>query len=112
MNLNKLIFTENACYKAGRKIKVKGIMVHSTGANNPYLKRYVCLLYTSLQMDDELIFSASERKTTSNGQPFQKEGFYSYSAAWDSKHKIELPEGKSARVLFTLQQMEEGGEPF
>lgn len=41
VNLNKLIFTENACYKAGRKIKVKGIMVHSTGANNPYLKRYV-----------------------------------------------------------------------
>lgn len=41
MNLNKLIFTNNACYKAGRKIKVKGIMVHSTGANNPNLKRYV-----------------------------------------------------------------------
>ena len=35
MNLRKLIFTENACYKAGRKIAVKGIMVHSTGANNP-----------------------------------------------------------------------------
>ena len=41
MNLHKLIFTENACYKAGRKITVKGIMVHSTGANNPWLKRYV-----------------------------------------------------------------------
>ena len=41
MNLHKLIFTENACYKAGRKITVKGIMVHSTGANNPTLKRYV-----------------------------------------------------------------------
>lgn len=41
MNLRKLIFTENACYKAGRKIAVKGIMVHSTGANNPWLKRYV-----------------------------------------------------------------------
>ena len=41
MNLHKLIFTENACYKAGRKIAVKGIMVHSTGANNPWLKRYV-----------------------------------------------------------------------
>ena len=37
MNLHKLIFTENACYKAGRKITVKGIMVHSTGANNPWL---------------------------------------------------------------------------
>lgn len=41
MNLNKLILTENACYKAGRKITVKGIMVHSTGVNNPWLKRYV-----------------------------------------------------------------------
>lgn len=41
MNLHKLIFTENACYKAGKKITVKGIMVHSTGANNPNLKRYV-----------------------------------------------------------------------
>jgi len=30
-----------------------------------------------LQRDDELIFSAPERKTTNNGQPFQKEGFYS-----------------------------------
>ena len=41
MNLRKLIFTENACYKAGRKITPKGIMVHSTGANNPNLRRYV-----------------------------------------------------------------------
>lgn len=41
MNLHKLILTQNACYKAGRTIKPKGIMVHSTGANNPYLKRYV-----------------------------------------------------------------------
>lgn len=41
MKLHKLILTENACYKAGRKITVKGIMVHSTGANNPWLKRYI-----------------------------------------------------------------------
>ena len=41
MNLRKLIFTENRCYKAGEKITPKGIMVHSTGANNPDLKRYV-----------------------------------------------------------------------
>ena len=41
MNLRKLIFTNNACYKAGKKITPKGIMVHSTGANNPNLKRYV-----------------------------------------------------------------------
>ena len=41
MNLQKLIFTKNRCYLAGKKIKPKGIMVHSTGANNPNLKRYV-----------------------------------------------------------------------
>ena len=41
MNLHKLFLTENACYKAGGTINVTGIMVHSTGANNPWLKRYV-----------------------------------------------------------------------
>ena len=41
MNLHKQILTQNACYKAGKMITPKGIMVHSTGANNPWLKRYV-----------------------------------------------------------------------
>ena len=41
MNLHKLILTNNACYKAGRTITPKGIMVHSTGANNPRLSRYI-----------------------------------------------------------------------
>lgn len=33
--------TKNPCFTAGRKIKPTGIVVHSTGANNPNLKRYV-----------------------------------------------------------------------
>jgi N-acetylmuramoyl-L-alanine amidase len=41
MNFYKLILTNNACYRAGKTITPKGIMVHSTGANNPNLKRYV-----------------------------------------------------------------------
>lgn len=41
MNLKKLLLTNNNCYKAGKALTVKGIMVHSTGANNPNLKRYV-----------------------------------------------------------------------
>lgn len=41
MNLLKCILTNNPCYKAGGKITPKGVMVHSTGANNPTLKRYV-----------------------------------------------------------------------
>lgn len=41
MVLRQCILTENNCYKSGKKHTVKGIMVHSTGANNPNLKRYV-----------------------------------------------------------------------
>ena len=41
MDLHKCLLTENDCYKAGRKIVPKGVMVHSTGANNPNLRRYV-----------------------------------------------------------------------
>lgn len=41
MNLHRLILTNNACCKAGKKIVPKGIMVHSTGANNPWLRRYI-----------------------------------------------------------------------
>jgi N-acetylmuramoyl-L-alanine amidase len=41
MNLHELIFVNNACYKNNKKIVPTGIMVHSTGANNPNLCRYV-----------------------------------------------------------------------
>lgn len=41
MKLHQLFLTENECYKRGTNITPKGIMVHSTGANNPNLKRYV-----------------------------------------------------------------------
>lgn len=39
--INQLFFTQNACYKANKKHTPKGIMWHSTGANNPKLSRYV-----------------------------------------------------------------------
>ncbi len=41
MDITQFFLTENPCYKAGRKIKPSGIVVHSTGANNAYIKRYV-----------------------------------------------------------------------
>jgi len=41
MNLHKQLATKNACYKAGQNIKPQGLMIHSTGANNPTLRRYV-----------------------------------------------------------------------
>ena len=41
MRLRQQLLTGNDCYKAGRTIAVKGVMVHSTGANNPKVARYV-----------------------------------------------------------------------
>lgn len=41
MNLKTILATNNNCYKTGRKHTPAGIMWHSTGANNPNLKRYV-----------------------------------------------------------------------
>ena len=41
MKLLQCILTENDCYQTGRTIRPKGVMVHSTGANNPSLRRYV-----------------------------------------------------------------------
>lgn len=35
------MMTQSTCYKGTRKMDVKGILWHSTGVNNPTLKRYV-----------------------------------------------------------------------
>ena len=41
MRLRKQILTENDCFKTAKTITPKGVMVHSTGANNPNVSRYV-----------------------------------------------------------------------
>ncbi len=41
MNLYKCYLVANACYQTGTAMKPQGIVVHSTGANNPYLSRTV-----------------------------------------------------------------------
>lgn len=48
MELHQLFLTKNACYMAGTKMVPRGIMIHSTGADNPNLRRYV-------QPDDGLL---------------------------------------------------------
>lgn len=66
----------------------------------------------ALKAEDDLALLASVRECTRNGMTEPKEGFYQYSAAWDSKHQVTLEDGKSARVLFELQEMTDGGESF
>ena len=41
MKINKCILTNNDCYKSAMKINPVGIIVHSTGCNNPTLRRYI-----------------------------------------------------------------------
>lgn len=41
MDIIKAYATKNLCYIASEKMVPKGIVVHSTGVNNPELKRYV-----------------------------------------------------------------------
>ena len=41
MNLIQCILTANDCYKTNQWITPKGVMIHSTGANNPNVARYV-----------------------------------------------------------------------
>lgn len=41
LDIIKAHAVNNLCYIAAQKMVPKGIVVHSTGANNPYLKRYV-----------------------------------------------------------------------
>jgi hypothetical protein len=59
---------------------------------------------------DELTLKASTRQCLKNGSQTPKDGFYQYSAAWDSKHMVKLEERKSARLLFEFQEMQEGGD--
>jgi len=41
LKLLQRLLKNNDCYRAGRTLKPKGVMVHSTGANNPNLARYL-----------------------------------------------------------------------
>ena len=66
----------------------------------------------AVKAEDDIALLAESRECTRNGAVFKKEGFYQYSAAWDSKHKVTLEDGKTARLLFTMQEMQDGDIKF
>ena len=41
MVLRQQILQDNDCYREGKVLKPRGVMLHSTGCNNPNLRRYV-----------------------------------------------------------------------
>jgi len=70
MNLLQCILTNNDCYKAKETIKPKGVMVHSTGANNSTLKRYV----QPLQTDGNYSSLVGVLGTNRNGNSWNRSG--------------------------------------
>ena len=71
----------------------------------------IAVFPNAMNAEDDLALLASTRECTRNGSPEKKEGFYQYSAAWDSKHRVTLAEGKTARVLFEMQEMQDERSP-
>ena len=66
----------------------------------------------AMQAGDNVALLADDRECTKNGAPFKKDGFFQYSAAWDSKHNVEVESGRTARLLFSMQEMEDGEVKF
>lgn len=64
----------------------------------------------AMNAGDDVALLASTRECTRNGRKETKYGFFQYSAAWDSKHIVSLPQGKSAQLLYSMQEMDDGGE--
>lgn len=60
--------------------------------------------------DDEFALLASKRQCLKNGAPTPKNGFFQYTAAYDSKHQVKLEDRKSARVYFEYHEMLKGDE--
>jgi hypothetical protein len=67
-----------------------------------------CRFTDSANAGDALALKASTRQCLKNGSPTPKEGFYQYTAAYDSKHLIAVERGKSARVYLEYTEMMEG----
>jgi len=57
---------------------------------------------------DELQLLASTRQCLKNGLATDKDGFFQYSAAGDSKHPVTVEEKKSARLYVEFQETEDG----
>ncbi len=61
-----------------------------------------------IKKDDELALLSSTRNCTKNGTAEPKEGFYQYTAAWDSKHIVSIPNGKCVQALFSFTETDVG----
>ena len=65
-------------------------------------------LQSAFSEDDVVEINSDTRLVTTNGNRIKADGFYSYSAAGDSKHQIKVKDRKSALVRMSFQEMAYG----
>jgi len=66
-----------------------------------------CKFTAAANAGDEFALKATTRESLRNGSATPKKGFFQYTAAYDSKHQIQLETKKSARVYLEYTEMNE-----
>jgi len=70
-----------------------------------------CKFTVAASAGDEFALKATQRKALRNGVATPKKGFFQYTAAYDSKHHIQVEAKKSARVYLEYTEMNESEVP-
>ena len=74
-----------------------------------YAKEFISKYFVKKYKEDDVVeINADARVATRNGSRIRADGFYSYSAAGDSKHQIKVKDRKSALVRMSFQEMAYG----
>ena len=94
MNITKAILTENLCYKAGKTIKVKGLMLHSVGCPQPNAEVFVKNWNTSSSARLVCVHGFIDANTGVVYQtlPWEHRGWHCGGAANDTHIGVEMCE--------------------
>ena len=94
MNITKAILTENLCYKEGKTIKVKGLMLHSVGCPQPSAQVFVKTWNTSSSARLACVHGFIDANTGDVYQtlPWEHRGWHCGSAANNTHIGIEMCE--------------------
>ena len=94
MKITKTILTENLCYKAGKTIKVKGLMLHSVGCPQPNAEVFVKNWNTSSSARLVCVHGFIDANTGDVYQtlPWEHRGWHCGGAANDTHIGVEMCE--------------------
>lgn len=93
MKLVESILTKNPCYKAGRTIPVKGLMLHSVGCNQPSAKVFI-KQWNSASYDRACVhaFIDGDDGTVYQTLPWDRRGWHAGGAANNTHIGVEMCE--------------------